>query len=161
MAIHDGRKVSFVGDPSPDGLAIGDTGKVIAGQGEISHVMWDSGRRTGSVTVEADEDLVVQASPRTTAATLDDSLDDGSLVTVSVRETYDDGGDVALLNALASAGHLSTMQSYAEEAQALIASRIRTDPSFREVLAQLDPEEGDSLVGLASAVLLRDAFSDA
>jgi hypothetical protein len=42
----------------------------------------------------------------------------------------------------------------------MVAGRIRKDPSFAEVIAMLDPDEGDSLVEVASVALLRDAFGD-
>lgn len=158
MALRDGQRVAFAGIPSDDGLGIGDTGKVLACQGDISHVMWNTGRKNGSVTVEDNDDLVAQVSPRTVESTLADSLDDGDLVAVAVRETYDEGGETALLSAMASAGHLASLTSYAEEALSVIALRIRTDPVFQPVLGELEPEEGDALVNLAAAVLMRDAF---
>lgn len=152
---REGARVSYVGLPVQDGLAVADVGKVLSTTGSSSHVMWETGRKAGQVTFEEHEDLVAQSSVRN-----DTEMFEGSLVTVAVRDTYDTAGDVGLLNALSEAGHLASMSGYAEEALALVASRVREDPAFAPVLAQLEPEEGAALVSLTSAVLLRDAFTE-
>lgn len=150
--IAEGSRVSYVGD---DGIFVGDHGKVISNAGTGSHVLWSDGSRAGEITLESDYDLVVTQGAK---ITYNDSLD-SALVTVAVRETYDTGGSVALLNALNDEGHLASFSTIAEEAMRLVASRIREDPSFTEVLAHLDDEEGADLVGLAASALLRDAFA--
>lgn len=155
---REGQRVSYVGEPNPQGLAVADAGRVLTVTGANSHVMWDSGRLTGKVTFEENDDLVVSGASAPSA--IEDSLDDGTLVSVAVRDTYDTAGDVGLLNALAEAGHLASMSSYAEEAFSLVASRVREDPAFKSVLAALEPDEGAALVTLTSAVLLRDAFTE-
>lgn len=152
---REGKRVSYVGEPNPQGLGVADVGKVLSVTGSCSHVLWETGRLAGRVTFEENNDLVTSAS--TTAR--DDSLD-GPLVTIAVRETYDTAGDTGLLNALAEAGHLASMTGYAEEALSLVASRVREDPAFQPVLAELEPDEGAALVNLTSAVLLRDAFTE-
>jgi hypothetical protein len=40
-----------------------------------------------------------------------------------------------------------------------VASRIRADASFRVVIADLDDDEAESVLRLASACLIRDAFT--
>jgi len=151
-AIPEGARVSYCGDGG-DGLVIDDKGKVLSAAGSGSHVMWSTGKRKGEITLTANVDLV---ATRTVA--YEDDLDSGGLVSVAVRDTYDSGGEVALLNALNEEGHLATFAPIAEEALQMVASRIRQDPSIREVLAQLDDDEGSGFVALAASVLLRDAF---
>lgn len=150
---REGQRVAFCGDPNA-GLQPGDTGKVLSSAETGSHVLWSSGSRTGEVLLVENLDLVAStAAPRTY-----DDLDSGSLVTIAVRDVYDGQGHIGLLNALNEEGHLATFASIAEEALNTVAASIRQDPSFREVLSHLDPDEGSEFVSLAATVLLRDAF---
>lgn len=152
---REGQRVSYVGD-GDHGLQIGDRGKVLSSaESSHSHVMWTTGARAGEVTIIRNFDLVTSS----TEPSYDD-LDAGSLVTIAVRDTFDSRGHVGLLNALNEEGHLSTFASIAEEAIQTVAASIRQDPSIQEVLAVLDPDEGDEFVAFASSVLLRDAFGD-
>lgn len=155
MNLSDGQRVSFVGTPAHGGVQIGDTGQVLSRAGESAHVMWHTGSKRGEVTFEDIEDLVGQGH---TAAAVEEATTDEGLSTIAVRDVYDANGDVGVLNAMADAGHLATMQPYAEEALTLVEGRLRTDPSFKAVTAQLEPDEADRLVSLAAAVLMRDAF---
>jgi hypothetical protein len=153
--IREGAKVSYVGYPDEAGLAVGDRGKVISASGESSHVRWESGTRTGSISLVENMDLVVGASA---PARTYDAFEGQSLVTVAVRDTYDAAGPVALLNALNEEGHLATFAAIAESALEQVAAQITQDPSMREVLGHLEPEEQAGFVTLAAGVLLRDAF---
>lgn len=146
----EGQRVSFVGD-TDNGIAVGDRGKVVSAETGASHVLWMTGARAGEILLHDHFDLVVSSNLPT------DNFDSG-LVSFSVRQTFDRYGSVGLLNALNEEGHLATFTEIAEEAVTMVASRIRQDPSFQEVLAHLDPEEGDDVVILAASVLLRDAF---
>jgi hypothetical protein len=154
--IAEGSTVSYVGF-EVDGMAVGDHGRVLSEGGSGSHVIWNTGDRKGEITLVPDTDLVQVQGAR---ISYNDSLD-GGLITIAVRETYDSGGAVALLNALNDEGHLATFAQIAEEAMRLVTARIREDSSIREVLAFLDDDEGSDLVGLATTALLRDAFSTA
>jgi hypothetical protein len=152
--IREGAKVSYVGDD--DDLAVGDRGKVISSAGaSTSHVLWATGKRIGQITLVEDADLV--SSPKHAAVSYD-GLDSGSLVTISVRDTYDSAGEVGLLNALNDEGHLASLSAIAEETVQIVASRLRSDPSMKEVLASLEPEEASEFVTFTASVLLRDAF---
>lgn len=148
----DGSRVSYVGDGEHD-LAIGDEGKVLSSGATGSHVMWTTGKRAGDVTLTLNWDLVV-----TKAATRNDSLDSGGLVTTAVRQVYERQGARGVLSALDSEGHLAPMVDLAETAIASLTATIRRDPSMREVLASLDEEEGSELVHLTAQALLREAF---
>lgn len=151
--IREGSKVSYVGEDSL--LAVGDVGKVIASVGEGSHVLWATGACTGEIILVPDMDLVTGVKTVVT-----ETIWDGPLVTVAVRDTFDMGGNAALLNALNEEGHLAAFSTFAEEALASVAAKIHTDPSMREALSHLEPEEQDEFISFAAAVLLRDAFGD-
>lgn len=161
--MRDGQRVSYIGEPR-DGMEMGDRGQVLACDSHASHVMWSTGAKTGQVLLMDNLDIT-PAGSRTTAASvvddgLDDSLDVGSLGVTAAREWFDDQGEVGVLNAMAEAGHLSSFAAIAEEARDLVAGRIRTDPSMRAVVAQLDDEEGEAVIRLATVALLRDAFGE-
>lgn len=159
MTLRDAQRVSYVG-PERSGLALGDSGVVLSASGDAAHVQWATGARADQVDFVSADDLVpVGKTPsHTTASAFEDSLTYGTMVTVAVRETYDESGEVGLLNALSAEGHLAGLSSVAEEALTLVASRLREDDALRQVLAQLDAEEGEALINLTAAVLLRDAF---
>ena len=157
MSLIEGSKVSYIGDPTEE-LDIGDTGKLLVSDGHASHVRWLTGASEGEISLVPDDQLVMVAvEPRSSYY---DSLDGGRLVHVAIRNVFDRFGQVGLLNALNDEGHLSTFQPIAEEAIAMVASRIREDPSFVEVLGELDGDEGDEFVMYASFTLLKDAFGE-
>jgi len=158
--LREGQQVTYIGEPR-DGLVRGDAGKVLTMASDDSgHVMWSTGAQTGNVTLEFDYDL---EGPRTRQARahidlLADSLEVGTIVSTSLREAYDSAGAEGLLSAMAEEGHLASMHDIAEEAMELIAGRIRQDPSFRAVVAELDPEESEHLIRLAAVGLIHEAF---
>jgi hypothetical protein len=154
--MHDGAKVAFVGHPS-DGVEIGDEGLVLQAGNTGSHVKWKTGAAKNTITLVGNDDLVINGS--LAKHPLTDGLE-GDVVGISVRATFDRRGAVGVLNALNEEGHLSAFGQIAEDAMQMVASRIRQDPSFVEVLAVLDPDEGASLVEVAAASLLRDAFGE-
>ena len=152
-SVREGQRVAFCGDPI-EGLQPGDLGKVLSKSGEACHVMWSTGARSGSVTLVEGFDVVASGPVTSTY----DGLESGALVHVAVRDVWDSQGKVALLNALNEEGHLTGFAAIADRAMQAVAAEIRQDPSFKEVLAQLDEDEGSDLVTLATASLLRDAF---
>jgi hypothetical protein len=155
--IAEGSLVTYVGDGigRDAGLYLEDQGKVVSSTPTHSHVSWRSGALKGSIVLVSNNDLVVAR----TASTMDDSLD-GPLVATAVQQTYEEGGARRLLSALIQEGHTAGFAAIADEVISLVASRIRQDPSFRAVLAQLDNDAGDDLISLASVSLLRDAFRE-
>jgi hypothetical protein len=148
---RDGQKVSYVGDDEQ--VAVGDVGQILTVAGRHSHVVWRSGASSGEVTFTPNADLVVQGA----AKDWDDSLDT-PLVAVSVRDVYDHRGPMALLSALSEDGHLTNFGAISEEALQFVAGKIREDPSMHEVLAQLQPDEAEEVITVATAVVMRDAF---
>jgi hypothetical protein len=155
--MREGSKVSYTGMDA-DGVSLGDQGRVLLTDGSRAEVLWHTGARINQVTVAAEFDLVVTGSRASDG--LEDSLEVGGLVTFSARHAYDEGGEVAILNQMADAGHLAAFADIAEEALSMVASRLRQDASFRAVTAQLEEEEAEGVLRLASACLIRDAFSE-
>lgn len=155
--IPEGSHVSYVGDGvgRDQGLTLDDRGQVVAAAGQASHVVWKTGSLKGKITLTPNLDLVaVRTVPEG-----DDSLD-GPLVSMAVRQTYEERGARGLLTKLATQGHTSGFASIADEALALVTSRIRSDPSFRVVLGSLDEDEGSDLVSVAAVTLLRESFGE-
>jgi hypothetical protein len=157
--LREGSRVSYVGDGS-DGRSLGERGQILAINGRSGHVKWAD----SSITlVDLEFDVAPLAS--TTGAVrapardeLDDSLDVGPIHAVGMAGVYEREGGAGVLNALAGTGQLSSFASIAEEARFFVEQRVRQDPDFCRVTAQLDPDEADELISLASHVLLRDAF---
>lgn len=149
---REGQRVAFCGDPDA-GLQPGDRGKVLSSAGAASHVLWATGSRSGEILLVGNLDLVASQQTQTY-----DDLDSGALVTIAVRDTFEQSGSAGLLNALNEEGHLTTFAGIAEEAVQAVAKMIRQDPSISEVLAALDHEEGAEFIALATTALLRDAF---
>lgn len=147
----DGQRVQYAGDPI-DGLDIGDVGVIAQAGHTASHVKWVTGARKGTFTeVPHYEIQAVGSTPDTDALS-------GGLVTFAVRQVHAQVGNRGLLDILNEQGHLASFDAIGEEAMALVARRIREDPSIREVLAQLEGEDGDDFVAVATVALLRDAF---
>lgn len=158
---REGARVSYVGDGS-DGRVLGERGQILSITGRCGHVKWAD----TSITLVALDDVLpvasttgaVRAAPAPVRDDLDDSLDVGPVPHLGMRGVYETEGGVGVLNALASSGQLSSFGAIAEEARTFVEQQIRQDPSFCQVTAQLDPDEADELIALASHVLIRDAF---
>jgi hypothetical protein len=147
----DGQKVAYVGDG--DGRHdVGDVGRVIGAGNTASWVKWVTGVSAGHMAEVGHHEIVAVTNG------VDPDALDGPLVTFAVREEHAYRGPHGVIDRLNDEGHLGSFQTIAEEALAHIAARIRTDPSIVEVLAQLDPEDGEELVSTATVALLRDAF---
>lgn len=152
--MNEGQRVTYVGYDTAE-VQQGAQGQLLAyATRDTGHVLWESGQ--ASLVDLAD----LTPARQVTASVLDDSLEVGGLSTFAVRQVYETQGEAGVLNAMASSGHLAAFGPIAEEALTLVSSRIRQDPSFREVLAYLDEEEGEAVLRLASACLIRDAFGD-
>jgi hypothetical protein len=101
----------------------------------------------------ANDDLVAQATTSSDEVFFESPLIEG----IAVRSILDRRGELGLVAALQTEGHLSSIQAVAQEALESVASWVRKDPSMREVLAQLDADEGESLVSTIATQLLREA----
>lgn len=160
MKLHDGQLVSYAGADGHEEAFVGDRGKVLVADGELSHVMWSTGSRAGEVTLTPNEVLVASAGYEVTVeGSLDDSLELGGIVSFSSRQVWDESGPVGLLNAMVENGHLASFLDIAEDALGLVVHRIRHDASFRAMAAELDEDEAETLVRTAAAALIRDAFA--
>lgn len=158
--IVEGAKVAYAGeDPFQD---VGSIGKVVSLSGSCAHVLWEDGPKVGMIEMIDQYDLVPHrantAAPRRVATVADGfeaTLDMPGMPVLAVRATYDEDGEDGLVAALNEAGKIAVLAEYAEEALSHVATRIRQDPGVTEVLAQLEPDERDSLVDrLASLVLI-------
>lgn len=156
-APRDGARVSYIGLTDERGLALGDHGQVLAAGPMYSHVKMATGMCQGSIVQVYNDDLA-SLGREALRDDLDDSLEVGGLVTMAARDVFETEGEVGVINRLAAEGHLAAFQAIAEDALTLVTTRVRNDPSIRAVTAQLDEEEGEAVVRLASQVLLRDAF---
>lgn len=152
--IKDGQRVVYVG--YVDDSLLGAEGRVLTCSDTSAHVKWAS----GAISLHALDELDPVAPGVTVESSLDESLDVGGIAVLAAREVYEEAGPAGVLNQMAEMGHLAAFAEIAEEALALVANRIRNDSSFRQVTSQLDEEDGEHLVRLASAVLIRDAFGD-
>jgi hypothetical protein len=156
--VREGDRVTYTG-PQTDytELQPGAAGKILV-HASSTHVHLQGS--SGAVYLVSLDDLAPMG--RTAAADpLEDSLEVGGISTFAVREVYETDGETGVINAMATLGHLSAFGEIAEEALMLVTARIRQDPSFREVLAHLDDEEGESVLRMAAACLVRDAFHEA
>lgn len=157
--LYDGCRVGFTGVGAGP-LVQGDQGTVLVTSGHCAHVQWKTGSLAGQVSLVDTMDVEPLGSRQgSVEEALDDSLEVSGLGTVTARQIYDEGGSEALLNAMADAGKLATFREIAEEALTLVAGRIRTSASFLAMSSHLEEEEADEMVRLASATLIRDAFS--
>jgi hypothetical protein len=157
--IQDGCQVAYTGLGDQE-LAFDDHGRVLVVSGSAAHVQWKTGSLAGRVTlVDAGDLTALGGRQQAVEAALDDSLEVAGLGTFTARQIYEDGGPEALLNAMVDSGHLSVFGSIAEEALVLVEGRIRASADFRTVTSHLDEAEADELVRMASAALIRDAFS--
>lgn len=160
FAPPEGSQVTHIGT----GELFGHTGKLLARAGHGGHVKWASGPQLGCVTM-VDIDDLVPARVATRSATerdeLEDSLDVGGLSFSAVQHMQAIEGTVGVLHFAANSGYLTNFADIAEDVFLHTAGQLRQDPAFREVLAQLDENDGDALVQLATRSLLRDAFGDA
>lgn len=147
---RDGERVSYIGDDST--MEVGSTGRVLASEGNDCHVMWESGERTGAVDLVRTAELVGDTTPRSMS---DEMPFEGSLVTVAVREVYARGGSKALFRVLANEGFASDFPDIAEQVIQHTASLVRTNPMFREVIAQLGEEADDFVYHTVGSLLVQ------
>lgn len=158
--MRDGQQVSYIGlDGHITDPALGDRGKVLAVGQTASHVLWTTGHLADQITLTDNYDLAIVGRALESDG-LEDSLEYGTIITTAVRDAYDDGGEVAVLNFMAEQGHLACFHDIAEDTIQFIASRLRQDAGFQAVASHLEEDERESLVLLATHVLLRDAFTE-
>lgn len=155
MTIADNQRVAYCGD-GDESLGVDDRGKVISAGKTGSHVLWQTGKRAGDITLTPNFDLVSMGG----GAQIDYGLDSGSLVSFAVRDVFDRSGPGGLLSALTEEGHTASWTAIAEDAMAMVAQRIRQDPSIHEVLGQMDEDDGSEFISIATVALLRDAFRE-
>lgn len=156
--IREGSTVVYTGLVLDNTPALGDAGTVIALDpvSHTAHVMWSEGARAYCTDPMYLHSLAAKGR---NDDGLDDSLEVGQL-SFSARKVFDSEGPEMLVSAMSEFGHLGSFATYAEEAVALVASRIRSDPEFRAVIAELDEDEAETVFRTASICLIRDAFQE-
>ena len=155
MLFFDGQKVSYIGEEFEGSPRVGDLGTVVAVGNTASHIKW----KTGSLKDQFREVDHLAIVPVAHQAETD--MFSGGLLSFSALQVHAARGANGVIDALAEAGHLSSFEAIAEEAQALVATRIRNDPSVREAIAEIGDEAGADLVATAAVRLLADAFGRA
>jgi hypothetical protein len=156
--MHSG-KVMYAG-AEKDGLVPGVRGHVLSRTAAYAHVQWTEGSCQGDVGIYALADLDMDAAsePGSITASLDDSLEVGSFVSMaSAREAYEDLGGGGLVTHLAAGGYLSVYSSLAEEALTIVASRLQQDPVLQCLTASMDPAESDEVYRLAARTLMNES----
>lgn len=155
--MHNGGKVVYVGGDEDPGY--GAHGHVLSCTAAYAHVQWLEGPHQGRVGLYMAEDLdEAPASRSIVTASLDDSLEVGSLVSLaSAQEAYEETGGEGLVSHLASAGHLAAYSQVAEEALQLITARLQQDPVLHQLTSSMDPEEADEVFRTAAHMLLSDS----
>lgn len=153
MIFADGQKVAYVGDPY-DEVAIGDVGVVVQAGHTASHVKWVTGAATGSFAEVAHHEI----TPAQAARVDDIDLLAGSIVDFAVDDTFQRSGARGVMRVLSKRGHLSGLEALALRSVEQFVASVRSDPSFIEVLGDLDEQDGEDLVSLTAVSLLRDAL---
>lgn len=158
--MHDGGRVVYAGHEQ-EGLVPGMQGRVLSCTALYGHVQWLEGPHKGQVGLYPVEDLAAvgrmpSSDPgRSVSASLNDSLEVGSLVSVtSAKEAYDVMGGEGLVAHLASGGYLSAYASLAEEALQQLVDGLSHDMVIRQVIAQMDPEEAEDVLRRSATLLL-------
>lgn len=156
--MRDGGQVTYVG-PDRDGLVFGVRGQVLSCTAAYAHVRWLEGSQQGQVGLYSSDDLDdAHHRPNTVAASLDDSLEVGALISMaSAQAAYEETGGEGLVAHLASAGYLAGYSQVAEEALQLITAQLQLDPVLRQLTASMDPEEADEVYRVATRMLLSDS----
>lgn len=156
---REGAAVSYIG--AEVDRTLGERGVLVAISGRHGHVQWAD----RSITFEDLDDLGMVGRTATVHEAardeLDDSLEVGTPATAGLRTVFETEGAPGVLTRLASTGQLSTFAQIAEETRGFVQERVRSELDSRQITAQLDPEDADDLITLASDSLLRDAFGGA
>lgn len=160
MTMNEGSKVVYVGDDPRVG--VGTVGQILAhADSASSHVQWAGGDRSGAVDVISHEELIphrthgTKATQSHASAGFEDSLEHQALLRFAVRETYDNYGEDGVINALSETGTLASLAPLAGDVIGAIGSKLRQDPEFSLVLAQLDDQEADGLLVRVAVALLQ------
>lgn len=149
MNVEDGAWVTYVGPSTASGPSFGDEGQALAVTAAYAHVQWRTGSKLGQIDMVATEDyapgsgVVPERHP--------DEL--------NALDFVEPGLDA--LGRLEAIGALAPLSAVAEEAVQLVHARVRQSPGIAQVLAGMDPEDGDAVVEKASSYLLHQAMGDA
>jgi hypothetical protein len=155
--MRDGDQIAYAAQGGE--VLHGTRGRVLRCTASYAHVQWAEGVKAGQVDLVPTEDLDrLSTSSNAVTASLDDSLEVGSLISVaSAQEAYEETGGGGLISHLASGGYLASYSSVAEEALQLLTARLQQDAVLRQLTSSMDPEEADEVYRLAARTLLTDS----
>lgn len=154
--MRDGDQIAYAG--RDEHVPPGTVGRVLSCTAAYAHVQWTDGPAQGQVGLYSTDDLSVLGYVSTVTASLDDSLEVGSLASLaSVQQAYEETGGEGLVSHLASTGYLSSYASVAEEALALVTARLQRDPVLHQLTSAMDPDEADEVYRTAARTLLNDS----
>jgi len=160
---HEGQLVTSVGDGS-DGVPLGTHGRILALAGiEAGHVQWLSGHLAGRVDFVASlDDALAPASRKVTAAYaaqdgLEDSLEVGPVSKTGAAYLMATSGPGSVIQQLVSTGAFADASELGEEALAFVEARLRHSAALQPHLAELDEEDRETVLRLASRDLLVQA----
>lgn len=151
----EGSEVVYVGDDSIIGL--GSRAQVLANAGNASHVRFSEGQAQGQVTMVANLDIVPVGRYNSVESDLHDSITDGTLMALSVREVYATVGEKGLLASLREDGYLDFCANLSQTTRLQVIQALRRDPAIAKVLDQLSIESGNSMLQSLSSLVLRNA----
>jgi hypothetical protein len=176
--LREGRLATYIGEGDDFGAQV----EVLSLENRAAWGRFVTGARTGEIELIEDLDLtpaeprsryarldpvVVPVSPVSAPVVviaarddLDDSLDVGLPLRVGVAQVQHTQGTLGVLTMLATRGDLQRLSTVVDEAFMVVANRIRQDPNVRTVIAQLDDEDAENLVQMASLTLLHSAFGE-
>lgn len=178
--LREGRLATFIGE----GEDFGAEAEVLSTGASSAWVRFVTGARTGEIDLVDDLDLIpVETRSRYASAPaplpvvpqpvlapmapvtasrdeLDDSLDVGLPMRVGAAAVQQTQGTLGVLTMLAHRGDLHRLSSVVDEALIMVANRIRNDSGICQVTAQLDEDDAENLVQMASLALLNSVFGD-
>lgn len=165
---HEGQLVTSIGDGS-NGVPLGSHGKILAlASTAAGHVQWVSGGLSGHVQwIPELADAVAPASRKVAAALTqqqdgwEDSLEVGPVSKTGAAHLMATGGPASVIQQLASAGAFADTGEVGEEAIAFVEARLRHSASLIAHLAELDEEDRETVLRLASRDLLAQACGGA
>lgn len=179
--LREGRMATYIGE----GENFGAEAEVLSLAPNSAWVRYVTGARTGELELVDDLDLTpLESRSRYAAATevksppvpvlpqpvmapvtasrdeLDDSLDVGLPMRVGAAAVQQTQGTLGVLTMLAHRGDLHRLSTVVDDALIMVANRIRNDSGVCQITSQLDEDDAENLVQMASLALLHSVFGD-
>lgn len=147
IALYEGDTVSYTGVAMPPAH-----GKLLYfASDRAAHVKWATGTHTGQIDIVDIYDLEPVHAAQAIAVV-------DPMGHTAVRRVMDADGEAGVINFLVTSSQTEGWSKIARDVLAYVEDRIRLDASMEMPVEQLSSPEYDRVVGLASRLLLRDAF---